>query len=96
MATIEMEPEVMTAAALVVRGEAERLDRLWPGWAERVDAVGLNLGSCAYCVLGQATGDFSEALDRVRDDGYHGDAVYAANAPYREYWRHEIQVRKGA
>ncbi len=41
----------------VLRG-AELLDRVVPGWVNKVDVVKLDLESCSTCILGQVFGDF--------------------------------------
>jgi hypothetical protein len=92
---------VMETPALgTVTYEAQRLDRLRPGWAEAVSPGWLKLASFSRCILGQVYGDFGTGWVFVRSDlGWIGsmhDAVvhlycYPAN---EDAWREEVQRRK--
>lgn len=50
------------AEARVAKGAAH-LDRVWPGWAARIDVGTLALSSCVFCVIGQLSGgDYTDVL----------------------------------
>lgn len=60
-------PELGTAAY-----EAERLDRLFPGWWRNIDMSELDLDDSYYCILGQgcrSVGGYGVASDIVEKDG---------------------------
>lgn len=44
----------------------EYLNKTYPGWRQRIDLDTLSLIDCELCVLGQLTGYYSEAVDRMR------------------------------
>ena len=67
--------------ALVAR-EAERLDRLFPGWAHRVNIDTLNLNSGKNCILAQ--GAYKQRLFRKVRIGYcRADDMVDADAKAR-------------
>lgn len=79
-----------------VATEADRLDRLFPGWAERVNIDTLNLWSSRDCVLGQATRDYDTAVTRVFSDGYRDQpygGLFADDDRFKPLWVNEIRKR---
>lgn len=80
----------------LIAEEAERLDRLYPGWANRVNLAKLNLWSGDDCVLGQVTGDFVGAYETVRMDGYSATNAYSDHELFANDWAAEITKRQNA
>lgn len=81
--------------------EAERLDRLFPGWFSRINKRKLDLTHSQWCVLGQATGSFYGSFSLVVNDSMNKGEIVAAeyigfggkNCPYRLAWIEEINYR---
>lgn len=92
-APTEAPPEVGTVAY-----EAARLDRLYPGWADRVDPNTLHMPSCELCILGQVYGDFENGYPivkadraRLRESHLAGAGLYAS---HQQDWIDEIWRRR--
>lgn len=93
---------VLDAHARVTRGAAW-LDRIRPGWAQRIDQSRLNLASGNLCVLGQIFGDFSNGLQylppahasgsSVMQASIHGMASMTGYRYLHEAWLAAIEVR---
>ena len=85
-----------------VAREAARLDRMEPGWHDRVDIENIVMSSYSQCIIGQvyAGTSFYAAYDGVRADAVaRGDEVYSnaygANA-CGQHWINEILDRRAA
>lgn len=96
--------EIAAAAAV----GAALLDRVEPGWAERVESERLDLRDVQTCVLGQVYGSFSEGSEvvfgAVFDDQDSEWAIVQnhgfAATRHRDYsvlthvWRAEVERRR--
>lgn len=53
----------------LIRERVERgiayLDRMTPGWDQRIDLEMLDMNSCTRCVLGQLYGDYEHGLTKI-------------------------------
>lgn len=81
----------------LVSDEAERLDRVKPGWAKSVNKRTLNLSSAQKCVLGQVYGDFNRGLSAVLKDCDKSkvpfnEIAYVVNV-LEDDWKKEIDYR---
>lgn len=84
-----------------VSREAERLDRLFPGWFSRINKKKLDLTRSDQCVLGQATGNFYESFNLVMEDAIDRreilDNAYVGlggkRCPHRLAWIEEVDYR---
>jgi hypothetical protein len=103
----------LTAAMLhpFVQKGAAWLDAIWPGWHARVVPAELRLESCKRCVLGQLTGDYTEALARFQltgkdatllgftfFSGPEGCSTQEAKDAFEQLtqlWRQEVLHRRG-
>lgn len=47
----------------IIEQLAQRLDVVYPGWAQRIDPASLDMSSCTACIIGQAM--------RATDDSYN-------------------------
>lgn len=108
---LEQWPVMEPAKPGTVAYEAQRLDRLWPGWWRSVNTATLDISSLNRCVLAQATGSFKIAFAIVQQDiCEQGDRLefmrhYLSNACYRDKvlpsgtlddWIAEVDTRKAA
>jgi hypothetical protein len=81
--------------------EAERMDRLFPGWYNRINIETLDLQSCDHCIIGQAAG-WDEGFDRVYQDRLsRGECSFSARGFYaftehKDAWIAEINRRKAS
>jgi hypothetical protein len=84
--------------------EAERLDRLFPGWENRVDISTLDMSEGRHCILGQAAYrkywfwrrpiGYCRGLNIVQKDGHWSSSTaYCSNADLGA-WINEINNRR--
>jgi len=79
--------------------EAERMDRLFPGWYERINTETLDMQSCVNCIIGQAAG-WEEGFERVYQDRISRDECsfstrgFFAFPEYKDAWTKEIERRR--
>lgn len=84
-------PEAMQRAE---RG-AELLDRVSPGWHEKIDPDILYMMCTKYCVLGQLYGDFSDGLVAlgILDEHEHASVSHPKIADvYAHGWDVELSL----
>jgi hypothetical protein len=79
--------------------EAARMDRLFPGWYDRIDIETLNMQSCEHCIVGQSAGwdnGFMRIFDdRVsRDEHYLAGQGFYAASKHKAAWIAEIERRR--
>jgi hypothetical protein len=83
-----------------VSPEARRLDRLFPGWHDKIDLDVFKMSSCHHCVLGQLGGGedgYSGILDMVNYDAVATGTprVFGAFGSRLDHeWRQEILARR--
>ena len=41
-----------------VRNGIKWLNKNYPGWRNRINTSGLDMGNCKFCIMGQVNGDF--------------------------------------
>jgi hypothetical protein len=84
LAELDAEAEVCAAAAM--------LDRVKPGWRDRIDPATLDLRSNELCVLGQLYGDYRRGLVSLRDDliDAAGCTAFFETPGTRAAWLREI------
>ena len=94
------ETETEVPVSPVVR-EAERLDRLFPNWHQRINESTLAIYDMRFCVLAQGAPHihYNEAIgivnaERMEEGINTMDRVYAGNEWLAD-WLHEIRKRKG-
>lgn len=91
---VEETPVEETPLPGTVGYEAARLDRLFPGWHNKVNTDTLNMSSADNCVLGQiSSGEWSDMFAIVDRDGYQGDGFYSSDL-HRNGWIEEINKRR--
>lgn len=86
---------------------AKRLDKVVPGWEDRVDLPTLNIASCSDCILGQVFRKEARAWNRrLNLTGYHyamdkhwdgimsGLSIAFTQEDAERYWVQEIQSRR--
>ncbi len=77
---------------------AALLDKVEPGWFEKIDAASLDIGSFTKCVLGQVYGGYADGMNKLRasehfDSGeIHGFSN--ATPEVHEAWREQIARRR--
>jgi hypothetical protein len=68
---------------------AQRLDVVYPGWAQRIDPASLDLSSCTACIIGQAV----QATEASYGGGYSWsqECVRVVGVPFDSddprFWR---------
>lgn len=88
-----------------VAAAARELDRLVPGWAQKVEPDYLSLSSSSMCVLGQMseTGLFTDELSRlleldagfcVHEPAFGIGTQHPSRAALRVAWRVELEARR--
>lgn len=94
-------PEVIPEPESPVAREARRLDRLFPGWAERIDLGFFHLADPFRCVLGQGVPQmpYDEAINIVNTEREAEglevrNGVYAMHTRWGDEWIAEIKARR--
>lgn len=64
---------------------ADLLDRVRPGWADKIDVETLDLSSCTRCVLGQMYGDYDIGLRALWPVGLGGLLGFAQRHGFVPY-----------
>lgn len=98
--TVEITETVVTVTVSPVVVEAERLDRLFPGWADRIDIDELDVSDASCCVLAQGAPHvaYNTAIEIVLEERHAegidtSDGVYARNR-WLSDWIQEIRRRR--
>src|SRR5688572_5604861 len=79
---------------------ANKLDKLEPGWANKIDLITLDLDTCTNCVLAQISGmHYVKAMRHYfgvseDEDFFYENEIFGGNADLNE-WTKEIQSRLG-
>ena len=87
-------------AARRVRRGAELLDRVHPGWREKIQIDTLDISSTRHCILGQLYGSYSEGLNAVGRvwTGRHWGFILLSplfEPVLQQAWKEEVQRPKG-